>query len=76
MELEITYIRTYATNDGYVSSGEVKHDIVSVDKDIDMNKPTEAIWYSIEPFAREQILANLDKNNIISIREVSYGLRY
>lgn len=75
MELEITYISTYATNDGYgyVSSGEVKHDIVSVDKDIDMNKPTEAIWYSIEPFAKEQILTNLDKNNIISIREVSNG---
>lgn len=73
MELEITYIGTYATNDGYMSSGEVKHDIVSVDKDIDMNKPTEAIWYSIEPFAREQILTNLDKNSIISIREVSNG---
>lgn len=73
MELEITYISTYATNDGYMNSGEVKHDIVSVDKDIDMNKPTEAIWYSIEPFAREQILTNLDKNSIISIREVSNG---
>lgn len=73
MELEITYISTYATNDGYASSGEVKHDIVSVDKDVDMNKPTEAIWYSIEPFAREQILTNLDTNSIISIREVSNG---
>lgn len=73
MELEITYISTYATNDGYMSSGEVKHDIVSVDKDVDVNKPTEAIWYSIEPFAREQILTNLDKNSIISIREVSNG---
>lgn len=73
MELEITYISTYATNDGYMSSGEVKHDIVSVDKDVDVNKPTEAIWYGIEPFAREQILTNLDKNSIISIREVSNG---
>lgn len=54
-------------------SGEVKHDIVSVDKDVDVNKPTEAIWYGIEPFAREQILTNLDKNSIISIREVSNG---
>lgn len=42
-------------------------------EDIDMNKPTEAIWYSIEPFAREQILTNLDTNSIISIREVSNG---
>jgi len=74
MELEITYISTYVTSGGYVSGGiEVEHDIVSVDKDIDMNKPTEAIWYSIEPFAREQILTNLDMNSIISIREVSNG---
>lgn len=37
MELKITYISTYVTNLGYVSSGiEVKHSIISVFKDIDM----------------------------------------